>query len=300
MTTLRAAVLGSPIGHSLSPVLHAAAYASLGLDGRFDAIEVDGEEALRAVLLRCDSEPGWVGLALTMPLKKLVLPMLDDITGTAAATGAANTVLFSRFRLSAAGDGGPAAAATGRQWWVGHNTDVLGIVGALREAGVDAVTQAVVLGGGATACSAVAALGRLGAARVRVVVRSVERAADVATTGRALGVPVDLVPWEQVQPELLEADGTVAVSTVPAQGADDVVRLVEQLDHVPGRVLLDVAYDPWPTPVAQAWERGGGTSVGGFGMLLHQAVDQVRLMTGRTPDLEAMRSAGLAALAARH
>jgi shikimate dehydrogenase len=299
MTVVRAAVLGSPISHSLSPVLHTAAYASLGLDGHFDAIEVDGEEALRAVLMRCDSEPGWVGLALTMPLKKLVLPMLDDVTGTAAATGAANTVLFSRFRPSAADAGGSAGAATGRQWWVGHNTDVQGIVEALREAGVDAVTRGVVLGGGATACSAVAALGRLGATRVGVVVRSVERAADVATSGRRLGIPVDLLPWGQAGADLLEADGTVVVSTVPAHGADDVVRLVEHLDRVPGTVLLDVAYDPWPTPVAQAWERRGGTSVGGFGMLLHQAVDQVRLMTGRTPDVEAMRSAGLAALAAR-
>ena len=92
---MRAAVLGRPIGHSLSPVLHRAAYASLGLDWRFDALEVGDDAGLRALLDRCDAEGDWAGLALTMPLKKLVLPLLDEVSATAVATGAANTVLFS-------------------------------------------------------------------------------------------------------------------------------------------------------------------------------------------------------------
>jgi shikimate dehydrogenase len=300
---MRAAVLGRPIGHSLSPVLHRAAYASLGLDWHFEAIEVGDDASLRALLERCDAEGGWAGLALTMPLKKLVLPLLDELTATAAATGAANTVVFSPGASGAAGPdvGGPAAASP-RPHRTGDNTDVLGIVEAVREAGVGTVTDGVVLGGGATACSAVAALSRLGAVRASVVVRSVHRAADVVATGARLGLQVDLVPWADAA-RSGSSSGTMTraplvISTVPAQAAGDVVRLVEGLD-TDGKMLLDVAYDPWPTPVAQAWERRGGTSVGGFAMLLHQAVEQVRLMTGRTPGVETMRAAGVAVLADR-
>jgi shikimate dehydrogenase len=298
---MRAAVLGRPIGHSLSPVLHRAAYASLGLDWRFEALEVGDEHELRALLERCDADGDWAGLCLTMPLKKLVLPMLDEVSATASATGAANTVVFSP--AAAAADVDRPAAAPSRPHRAGDNTDVLGIVEALREAGVGTVTDGVVLGGGATACSAVAALRRLGADRASVVVRSVQRATDVAQTGERLGLQVDLVPWVDAAgpgpTSEIVAGSPLVVSTVPAQAAGDVVRLLEALD-AGGRVLLDVAYDPWPTPVAQAWERHGGTSVGGFAMLLHQAVEQVRLMTGLSPEVEAMRAAGVAALADRH
>jgi shikimate dehydrogenase len=135
---------------------------------------------------------------------------------------------------------------------------------------------------------------------VRVVVRSVERAADVAATGARLGLQVDLVKWADAAGSGSSSGigGPRVVSTVPASAADDVVRLLDRVDTA-GAVLLDVAYDPWPTPVSSAWERAGGTAVGGFAMLLHQAVEQMRLMTGSTPNVEVMRSAGLAALASR-
>jgi shikimate dehydrogenase len=298
---MRAAVLGRPIGHSLSPVLHRAAYADLGLDWRFDALEVGDDAGLRALLERCDAEGDWAGLALTMPLKKLVLPLLDEVSDTATATGAANTVLFSPRDVGepAAASPGSDAGAGSRPWRAGDNTDVLGIVEAVREAGVGTLSEGVVLGGGATACSAVAALRRLGANEARVVVRSPDRAADVAATGAGLGLRVDLVTWADAAGSGSSSGlGGLVISTVPAQAAGDVVRLLEGVD-ADGSVLLDVAYDPWPTPVAQAWERAGGTAVGGFAMLLHQAVEQVRLMTGRTPSVEVMRSAGLATLATR-
>jgi shikimate dehydrogenase len=296
---MRAAVLGRPIGHSLSPVLHRAAYADLGLDWRFEAIEVGDDAGLRALLERCDADGDWAGLALTMPLKKLVLPLLDEVSATAAATGAANTVLLSPIDDRGPDVGGPAAASP-RPWRTGENTDVLGIVEAVREARVGTLAEGVVLGGGATACSAVAAMGRLGAERVRVVVRSVERAADVAATGARLGLQVDLVTWADAAGSGSSSGigGPLVVSTVPAEAADDVVRLLGRVDAA-GVVLLDVAYDPWPTPVASAWERAGGTTEGGFAMQLHQAVEQVRLMTGCTPNVDVMRSAGLAALASR-
>ncbi|HET8615974.1 MAG TPA: shikimate dehydrogenase [Actinomycetales bacterium] len=294
MRSRRAAVLGSPISHSLSPVLHRAAYASLGLDWRYDALEVGDERGLQALFDQCDTDGDWAGLSLTMPLKKLVLPMLDEVSGTASATSAVNTVVFESSAPQPDVDGRPAAPARPRR--VGHNTDVTGIVRAVSEAGVDALTEGLVLGGGATACSAVAALARLGARQAQVVVRSPERAADVVTTGERVGLVVHLRSWTEAA-----SAGTTSglvVSTVPALASDEARRLLAAMEATRA-VLLDVAYDPWPTPVAQDWERRGGRVVGGFSMLLHQAVEQVRLMTGRTPDVAAMRRAGLAALAER-
>ncbi len=143
--TRRAAVLGSPIAHSLSPVLHRAGYLDLGLEWRYDAIEVT-QESLAAFVAGCG--PEWAGLSLTMPLKRAVLPLLDTRAALVDVVGAANTVVF--------GAGGERA---------GHNTDVAGIVAALR--GIDAAAgPALVLGGGATAASALAALAELGCLEV--------------------------------------------------------------------------------------------------------------------------------------
>ena len=268
----RAAVLGSPISHSLSPVLHRAAYASSGLDGwTYEAIEVHDDAGLRAVLAG-----EWAGLSLTMPLKRLVQPMLDVVTDLARDVGAVNTVTFT-----------PA----GR---VGHNTDVEGIVRALGEGGVTAVAPGggCIVGGGATAASALAALASLGDRDPVVVVRDAARATDLLAAAERLGSSPRLVAWEPGP--LATAD--VVVSTVPASAGGSVVRLVPATTEA---VLLDVVYNPWPTGLADAWLTAGGTVVGGFAMLLHQAVAQVRLMTGGDPSVEAMRTAGLAELARR-
>ncbi|WP_460458093.1 shikimate dehydrogenase [Angustibacter peucedani] len=274
----RAAVLGHPVAHSLSPVLHRAAYASLGLVGwGYDAVDVADADAL-AVLVRGLDE-GWAGLSLTMPLKRLVQPLLDELSPLARATGSVNTVVRG-------GDGR----------LLGDNTDVEGLVVALREAGLASGGAGVVLGGGATAASAVAALGQLGCASPAVVVRSPQRAGQVVAAGETLGTPVRLVPWETAAVELAAAD--VVVSTVPSSGHEAVLPVVRAAGPVRG-LLLDVTYDPWPTAVAEAWQAAGGAATGGFGMLLHQAVAQVRLMTGRVPDVEAVRAAGAAELARR-
>jgi shikimate dehydrogenase len=276
----RAAVLGQPVAHSLSPVLHSAAYADLGLTGwTYDRVEIGDGPALRAFV---DSlGPQWVGLSVTMPLKRLVQPMLDSLSPVAAAVGSVNTVVL--------GDAGRA----------GHNTDVRGIVAALQEGGVDALTpgSAVVLGGGATAASAVAALADLGDSAPTVLVRSAERAAEVLAAAERLGVRPRLAGFADVDDGALSSCAA-AVSTVPASGAEAVAALVQRVGAVRG-VLLDVVYQPARTPLAAAWERAGGSVVGGFVMLLHQAVEQVRLFTGRTPSVEVMRAAGLRELAGR-
>jgi shikimate dehydrogenase len=261
--------MGSPIGHTLSPALHRAAYRSLGLDWTYVASEVD-ESGLPAALDRLGSE--WVGVSLTRPLKQAVLPLLDDLSDLARAVGAVNTVSL-----------GPAGRT-------GDNTDVHGIVAALRGAGVTDVADAVVLGGGATAASAVAALRELGATEATVVVRSVERASGVVAAAERLAARPRFVPWAEAGERLAAA--AVVVSTVPPGAAD---RLRGSGATGPG-VLLDVVYRPWPTPLAAAWEAAGGLAVPGLEMLLHQAAAQVRLWSGEWPDLAEMRRAGLAAL----
>ena len=175
MAATRAAVLGSPIAHSLSPVLHSAGYRELGLtDWSYQAIECD-EQGLAGLL---DSlGPDWAGLSLTMPLKRAVLPLLDSTEQLALEVGAANTVLLRHGRRS------------------GYNTDVRGMVAALRQAGATAAGPAVVLGGGATACSALAALREIGASDVTVAVRSRARAAPLCAVAARLGVDVRLIDF---------------------------------------------------------------------------------------------------------
>lgn len=270
----RAAVLGSPIAHSLSPVLHRAAYRALGLDWSYDAIECD-ERALARLLGNLDDS--WAGLSLTMPLKRAVLPLLDEVSPAAAEVGAANTVVL---------DGGRRA---------GFNTDVSGMVDALNEAGVTRVRSAVVLGAGATAGSAVAALHRMGLSEVAVAARTPARAGDLRTVADRLEMRLALHRWEGLA-GLLPTD--VLVSTVPAGAADAVAAIPD----LPARchAVFDVVYDPWPTALAAAAYEAGSHVVPGFSLLLHQAARQVELMTGfAQAPLEAMRAAGDRALARR-
>lgn len=267
----RAAVLGHPVSHSLSPVLHRAAWAGLGLPWEYSAVDCTSEQLAAYVDSLDDS---WVGLSLTMPLKQAVLPLLDEADALVRATGAANTLLL---------DGGRRRGA---------NTDVAGIEQALREAGAAGGTEAAVVGGGATARSAIAALRALGATRVTGYVRRADAGAELRATGEAVGVEVEVRPWDGVADALV---APVVVSTVPKGVADPLAAAVPDR---PGS-LLDVVYDPWPTPLAAAWSALGGAVASGLDMLLHQAVGQVRLMTGREPSVEAMRAALDAAAAAR-
>lgn len=279
---MRAAVLGHPVGHSLSPVLHGAAYAALGLRGWSYGREDVTEDGLAAFLDGLG--PEWAGLSLTMPLKRAVLGLLDEVSPLAAAVGAANTVTFPGGRRR------------------GDNTDVEGIVAALAEAGARSGPGAV-LGGGATAASAVAALQRLGCAPLTAHVRDPGRAGPVVEAAARLGVPLTLETWDGAAvPHGGVADAAVVVSTAPAGAADALAaRLAGVLagrGAAPAGVLLDVVYAPWPSALAGVWADAGGRSVGGFAMLLHQAAGQFRLMTGQEPPVAVMRAAGESALAA--
>ncbi|MEU6976002.1 MULTISPECIES: shikimate dehydrogenase [unclassified Streptomyces] len=270
----RAAVLGSPIAHSLSPVLHRAAYRELGLDDwSYDRFEVD-EVALPGFVAELDAS--WAGLSLTMPLKRAIMPLLDEVTDVAASVEAVNTVVFTE---------------DGRR--VGDNTDIPGIVAALRERAVEKVDSAAILGAGATASSALAALARICSGPVTAYVRSEARAEEMRGWGERLGVDVRTAAWEDAA-EAFAAP--LVVATTPAGTTD---ALAAAVPDAPG-TLFDVLYDPWPTRIAAAWSARGGKVVGGLDLLVHQAVLQVEQMTGRAPGpLAAMRAAGERALSER-
>ena len=267
----------------MSPVLHRAAYEALGLaDWTYELVECDSGGLAAYVRSRGQE---WVGLSLTMPLKRTALPLLDHVDHLAAATGGANTVVFR---------------PEGRY---GYNTDVQGIVDALTEAGAPAPGSVTILGAGATACSALAAVGELGAAGADIVVRDPSRAGGLLTTADRLGLKARLRPWSDfgkapdcgrnhaVVPDLL-------ISTVPVGAADDYAERL-RLTHQAPPVVLDVVYHPWPSPLAQAAVAAGSTVASGYAMLLHQAAAQVELMTGKPAPLEAMRQAGEQELARR-
>ncbi|HEU0088708.1 MAG TPA: shikimate dehydrogenase [Pseudonocardiaceae bacterium] len=259
----RAAVLGSPIRHSLSPVLHQAAYAALGLTSwRYEAVECT-EAALPGLVDGLG--PEWAGLSLTMPLKRVALTVADEVSPLAGAVGAANTLVLGERRRA-------------------ENTDVAGMVVALREAGLTQVGAAVVLGAGGTAQAALAALGELGARTPAVVVRDPARSTQLRATADRLGL-VPAVTGGFPDVDLPEAD--VVISTLPA-GAADTLRAQR---WAAGTVVLDVVYAPWPTPLAASALAAGCRIVSGLAVLLHQAVAQVELMTGRCAPVTEMRAA---------
>jgi shikimate dehydrogenase len=276
---MKAAVLGSPIAHSLSPVLHRAAYRALGLaDWCYAAIECD-EVRLPGLLDECG--PGWAGLSLTMPLKRAVLGLLDHVEPLALEVGAANTVVFANGARS------------------GHNTDVPGMISAVTEAGLPGAeagpppAPALILGAGATACSALAAVRGFGMREATVAARDTSRASGLLAAADRLGMTVRLTAFDAPG----EAAPGWLISTVPAGAADLHAQRIRSGSLAP-RYVLDVVYHPWPTPLAVAAKQAGAVVAGGFDLLLHQAAGQVSLMTGLKPPVEAMRAAGLSTLVA--
>jgi shikimate dehydrogenase len=262
--TRRAAVLGMPIEHSLSPVLHTAAYAALGLSGWHYGKHAVDEDGLPGFV--ADLGPEWVGLSLTMPLKRVALDVATEVTPDTAAVGAANTLV---------------RRGTG---WLASNTDVAGIEQALRAVGVTSVDRAVIVGAGGTAQAALAALRRLGESAPTVLVRDPARAGALRDTAERLGVAPRIVGGFPGIP-LPAAD--VVISTVPAGAADALTDAAWD----PATVLLDVVYAPWPTAPAVAATAAGCRVAGGLEVLLHQAVVQVELMTGLPGPTEAMAAA---------
>jgi len=256
---MHAAVLGSPISHSLSPRLHRAAYEALGLNWTYEAIDISPDRMPEFLESLDDS---WAGLSLTMPLKESVQPLLVEIDSLARRTDSVNTV----YR----GEGG----------WVGANTDVFGIVRALREAGLTEVSSARILGAGATARSAVAALAELEASSVIICARRSEQAGALAQLAESFGIDASIA---DLSPQPVTED--LLISVLPG----DIATPWSGVEVAEGSALLDVSYHPWPSALASSWP--GSVVANGRDMLLWQAVAQVTLMTGQPAPVEAMRAA---------
>jgi shikimate dehydrogenase len=262
----RLAILGSPIRQAMSPVLHRAAYHALGLEWTYEAINCTPG---RLPGFLADADDTWAGFSLTMPLKRAVIPLLDTVTPVVEATGTANTITVQAGKL------------------LGDNTDVHGMLTALTETGLARAGTATILGTGATACTALAAVQALGCPTITVVARSPDRTAPLRDAAARLRLNVEIVPWQEAA-HYLAAD--VVISALPPGAADRLAPLWRPADNL----LLDVVYRPLSTIITQAARTQGSTVVSGLPMLLHQAARQVELQTGRTPaPIQAMQQAAL-------
>jgi len=255
--THKLAVLGSPIEHSKSPALHRAAYDVLGLDWEYDAVDVTADDLAGFI---DGLGPEWRGLSLTMPLKKSVVPVLGETDRIAEQTGAANTVLL---------DDGAVR---------GFNTDVPGFVRALSAAGIESAHFVHILGGGATAASALVAAAELGAEKVDIYVRSLERSVWLEPLAHQLGLMVRIRPLSQADRSLDVPD--LVISTLPGGATTDALYTDSTRRKA---VLFDVSYDPWPSALGRSWNSVGGHVVSGLALLAHQALLQVRIFVSGDP-----------------
>lgn len=302
-------MLGSPVQHSLSPLLHRAAYAALGLGWRYDAYAVEAAAGLAGFVAALG--PEWVGLSLTRPLKEAALGLADEVDPVAARAGAANTLLLGEPRLAL-------------------NTDVGGLRALLAAHDLLRPQEVAVLGAGATARSALVALDG-SATDVVVLAREPTRVSDLGrlelsypvrvvalgddgARGEALGRPlvVNTTPTgalDRLAPEVSGgaaglgsagrggADARAAVRGTARGSSSSAAGAVDGsgtgAPRVPARSgsYVDVVYDPWPTPLAGAYRSTGRAVVGGLELLVHQAALQVEAMTGRPAPIDAMWAA---------
>ncbi len=263
---MKAAVLGSPISHSLSPVLHRAAYKALALPHTYEAIEIN-VEGFGSFIDTLDD--AWLGLSLTMPLKEVAFTVANVVTDTASLTQSINTLVFAdEIR--------------------GENTDVYGISAAITECVQSSMASGYILGSGATARSAIMACSELGISSITLVARNPESIAICTELAHELGITFRQITAPDA--ELNEVD--VVINTTPQGVADQWTMAVRS----PRGVLLDAVYKPHPTELVQAWSLQEGIACPGYNMLLHQAVRQVELMTELLGPIDAMRDALLTEL----
>ena len=266
-----AAVIGSPVRHSLSPALHNAAFRQLGLDWVYTAFEVSPGEAQAALDAMRTFRLG--GLSVTMPHKEAVANAVDSLDPAAAALRSVNTVV-------------PQADGSLK----GYSTDGAGFVASLAAAGVMVAGRTVcVLGAGAAARSIIDELGRSGAARVAVVNRTAASADDAASLAGDRGVVGGIA-------EVSDADIVINATSV-GMGGDEMPCDPTLLRA--GQAVADIVYHPRETALLRAAKAVGAVTVEGLGMLVHQAALQQQLWHGHLPDVAVMAAAAERELAAR-
>jgi shikimate dehydrogenase len=243
---INAAVLGSPISHSLSPLIHSLAYEHLGLAARYEAIEVKAG-GLGSFMTQTDKNC----LSLTMPLKEEAMNVADVISDVAAQISCGNTLSLNE------------------GLWSLTSTDVSGFDNALQMHGIDTVDSVLIIGAGATARAAIASVSAI-TKRVSVVSRNPEREAAM---NRASLVDITYLPWEftsQVN------TATLVINTTPNQAADFFLSGIDK----PRGTLFEVLYHPWPTAISRAWSKTQAQVIDGLDLLIHQAIAQVEIFSG--------------------
>jgi shikimate dehydrogenase len=265
---IRAAVLGSPISHSLSPLLHNTAYAHLGIQGSYEAIEVNAG-GLAKFMEDCDGN--WTGFSLTMPLKEEVIAYAQHVDELAERINSANTLHR---------DGGV---------WCATSTDVVGFSQAFKSHNIEIKGHVVILGAGATARAAAAACDG-SAAQITVINRSLSRLEGMSDA--VIDSELSFLDWDNLS---VLSDADLVISTAPA-GVTDSIELPKKTTAP----FFEVLYKPWPTPASTLWASRGGIVIDGLDLLIHQAIAQIEIFTGKVFDSSAMytklRSVGLAAL----
>ena len=268
------AVLGSPIEHSKSPAIHAAAYEQLTLDWKYGRHQCEVAD-LESWLSTCT--PDWRGFSLTMPLKEEAHRLATVLDPVASESGVVNTLL----RIASDTSGVPR--------WAGFNTDVAGLARAISKAGLNP-SRTVVIGSGATAISAILAVRSLGAEHVEIFARNIEVMSDLVAQFGGSSEPgsdaaLSVSATNLGSPEALLVPGqplpTLVISTLPGPASTE-IEVPEALTQVP---LFDVAYDPWPSPLGERWRASGGIAHAGTAMLVEQALVQVRIFVGGDPSI---------------
>lgn len=243
---INAAVLGSPIAHSLSPLIHSLAYEYLGLTAHYEAIEVNAG-ALTKFLNQTDKNC----LSLTMPLKEEAMKVADVISDVATRISCGNTLSLNE------------------GVWSLTSTDVSGFDNALRMHGIDTVDSVLIIGAGATARAAIASVSAI-TKSVSVVSRNSEREAAI---NKASGINVSYLPWK-ITDEINDAD--LVINTTPNQAADFFLSGIDK----PRGTLFEVLYHPWPTAISRAWSETQAQVIDGLDLLIHQAIAQVEIFSG--------------------
>ena len=243
---INAAVLGSPIAHSLSPLIHSLAYEHLGLAAQYEAIEVKAG-GLESFMTQTDKNC----LSLTMPLKEEAMRVADVISDVAAQISCGNTLSLDK------------------GVWSLTSTDVSGFDYTLQMHGLEKVDSVLIIGAGATARAAVSSVSQF-AKNVSVISRNSEREAAMK---QASLVDVTYLPWE-----LTDALNGVdlVINTTPGQAADFLVSGIDK----PRGTLFEVLYHPWPTAISRAWSKTQAQVIDGLDLLIHQAIAQVEIFSG--------------------
>ena len=263
--TRHLAVLGSPIAHSKSPELHNAAYRTLQLNWDYSRIELTAGQLLQFIET-LDSD--WLGLSLTMPLKEETLRVANEKSPLAVATGVANTLLRT---------------TTG---WKAFNTDVFGIQRAIASAVEETPKRIVIIGSGATAASAVFAAGELyPKAKITVCARNAKSAYQLQQRAASNGIKIATTTLRKLRPLFSKAD--IVISTLPSGALDSLAaKLRRNAFFKPSGILLDVAYNPWPSEIASVFESKQARVISGIEMLIWQAIAQIRIFNHNNIDVE--------------